>query len=95
MELIVTAAEGDDDYLLPGVNNNMMDGNKYTVKIKSNPDAATITFGTLNSSDVFDGWADGAITTDAVINCGKSARNAVNINGMGVLNSIIIEYYPG
>lgn len=72
----------DGDYKLPPMNSNVEYKDKTTVVVISNIDAATITFGLVNDLGAFLAFADGAITSDAVINHGPGAKLMVRISGI-------------
>ena len=73
---------GNGDHKLPVLKGNVEYKDKTTVIIVSNIDVATITFGIANENGSFLAYADGAITSDAVVNHGAGSKLMVRISGV-------------
>jgi len=80
MEFISYLLNGD--FTIPPLKGNVEHKEKTTVVIVSNVDVATITFGIKDDTGAFQAYADGAITSDAVINHGAGAKLMVRISGI-------------
>jgi len=80
MDFLSYIANGD--YNIPPLKGNVKHQDKTTVVVISNPDSATITFGIADDSGNFLAFADGVITSDAVINHGPGAKLMVRIGSI-------------
>lgn len=89
MNFITLDANGEYDLTI--TNSNIINNDRTTVVIVSNPDTATIVFGYKDSSGNFKAYAEGTIDTDAVINHGRGVKLMVKITDFGT-EDIVIGY---
>lgn len=80
MEFISYVSNGD--YSIPPMKGNVEHGEKTTVIITENLDSAVVIFGIKDQDEDFLAFADGTITSDAVINHGPGAKLMVRISGI-------------
>lgn len=90
MSQIIIEADGDH-FLDPDLNHDVLLWPATSVKVESNIDGATITFGYEDSEGNFVAYDDG-VTSEARINHGKGVRLLVRVAGINA-NDVIIGFY--